>query len=385
MDLNDYFDPVSLPRPLIRNVHPKEEFGKRLVIHTPDFPIPEVKGYELAFMGVPEDRNSPNKGAQEAPDYIRQKLYSLSKLRPSIKMIDLGNMRPGSSPTDTLYGIRDIVFHLLENEVIPVIMGGSQEITLGCHQAVLKYRGRSRILTVDARLDMDKGEAEITSDNWLKDVIHQAPGKTGYLNLGHQEYLVSAADLERLTQLGYRSYRLGRIREDLSYYEPFFRDSEIHSFDLSAVRQCDAPGTLNPSPNGFSGYEICQMALFSGLSDHVSAFIVTEVNPRLDDREQTSHLAGQMIWFFSSGLAQRIQEIPDPGNENFTQYSIDPEETGHSITFLKSNRTDRWWMQSPLPDKLTGQKEWVACSYQDYVVAGKRKIPERWLDLLRQH
>ncbi len=383
MDLNDYFDPVSLPKPLIRNVHPREDFGKRLVIHTPDAPVPEVKGYGMALMGVPEDRNSRNKGSLEAPDHIRQKLYSLGRLRNTVRMIDLGNMRPGSSPSDTFYGIRDIVFHLLENDVIPVIMGGTQEITLGCHEAVLKYRGRSRILTLDARLDMDKGEKEITSDTWLEEIVRQAPGKTGYVNLGHQEYLVSPADLERLTRQGYRSYRLGRVREDLAYYEPFFRDSEVHSFDLSAVRQSDAPGTLNPSPNGFSGHEICQLALFSGLSDHVSAFIVTEVNPRLDVRDQTTHLAAQMIWFFTNGLAQRVQETPDPADENFTQYTIDPEETGHTITFLKSNRTDRWWLLSPLPDKITGEKEWIACSHEDYLRAGQREIPERWMDLLR--
>ncbi len=383
MDLNDYFDPVSLPKPLIRNVHARDEFGRRLTIHTPDTPVPELRDFDMALMGVPEDRSSRNKGSLEAPDHIRQKLYSLARLRNNVRMIDLGNMRPGSSPSDTFYGIRDIVFHLLENDVIPVIMGGTQEITLGCHEAVRKYRGRSRILTLDARLDMDKGEEKISSDSWLEQIIREKRGKTGFTNLGHQEYLVSPADLERLTKKGYRSYRLGRIRENIPYYEPFFRDSDIHSFDLSAVRQSDAPGTLNPSPNGFSGNEICQLALFSGLSDHISVFIVTEVNPRLDVRDQTTHLAAQMIWFFASGLAQRVRETPDPDHENFTQYNIDPEETGHQIAFLKSNRTNRWWFLTPLPDKVTGRQEWVACSYEDYLMAGQREIPERWLDFLK--
>ncbi len=383
MDLNDYFDPVSLPKPLVRNVHARDEFGRRLAIHTPDTPIPEVKDFDMALMGVPEDRNSQNKGSLEAPDHIRRKLYSLGRLRNAITMIDLGNMRPGSSPKDTFYGIRDIVFYLLENDVIPVIMGGTQDITLGCHEAVLKYRGRSRILTLDARLDMDKGEEEISSDTWLGKIIQEQRGKTGYVNLGHQEYLVSPADLEKLTARGFRSIRLGRIRENLPYYEPFFRDSDIHSFDLSSVRQSDAPATLNPSPNGFSGHEICQLALFSGLSDHISVFIVTEVNPRLDVRDQTTHLAAQMIWFFASGLAQRSREIPDPDNENFTQYTIDLEEAGSRITFLKSNRTNRWWFLSPVPDKITGRQEWVACSSQDYHLAGQREIPERWLDFLK--
>jgi arginase family enzyme len=262
-------------------------------------------------------------------------------------------------------------------------MGGTQEITLGCHEAVMKYRGHTRLLTVDARLDMDKGEEEISSDTWLKKILEEKEGKTRYINLGHQEYLVSHADLDRLSQKGFHSYRLGHVREDLSYYEPLFRDADIHSFDLAAVRQSDAPGTLNPSPNGFSGNEICQMALFSGLSDHVSVFLVSEVNPRLDMSGQTAHLAAQMIWFFSHGLAQRVQETPDPANEEFTQFIINLTGTDHKITFLKSTRTDRWWFLSPLPDKHTGKQEWVACSYRDYLMAGKQEIPERWLDLLK--
>jgi hypothetical protein len=37
-----------------------------------------------------------------------------------------------------------------------------------------------------------------------------------------------------------------------------------------------------------------------------------------------------------------------------------------------------------VPEKKERQQEWVACSYQDYLMAGKREIPERWLDLLRK-
>ncbi len=383
MELTDYFDPVSLPRPLVRNVHPKDEFGKRLTIHTPDTPIPSLEGFDMALMGVPEERNSQNKGSHDAPDHIRRKLYSLGRIRNAINILDLGNMRPGSSPSDTFFGIRDIVFHLLENNVIPVILGGTQDLTLGCHEAVMKYRGRSRLLTVDARLDMDKGEEEISSDTWLKKIMEEEGNKTGYVNLGHQEYLVSLSDLDRLTRKGFRTYRLGHIRENPEYYEPFFRDADIHSFDLSAVRQSDAPGTLNPSPNGFSGNEICQLSLFSGLSDQIAVYIVSEANPRLDSRDQTAHLAAQMVWFFTSGLAQRRKETPDPADETFTQYMIDLAGTGQKITFLKSNLTERWWFLNPGSEKNNETTEWIACSYQDYLMAGKREIPERWLNLLK--
>ena len=380
MDLNDYFDPVSIQKPLTHHVRPNDEFGKKLTIHTPDQPICDLTHFDIALMGVPEDRNSRNKGSSSAPDYIRQKLYTLSKIRNKIKIIDLGNMRPGKTPADTYYGIRDIVVHLLGNRVVPVIMGGTQDITYGCHKALMKFKNQSELITVDARLDLDKGIKEITSDNWLGKILKSKSSGIHYTNLGHQEYLVSSRDLGKLKKQGYSSFRLGKVWSDIKYFEPFFRDAFIHSFDISAVRQSDAPGTFNPSPNGFSGREICQMALFSGLSDHVSAFLLTEVNPLLDNRDQTSHLAAQIIWYFVDAFSQRILEVPSGEDENFTQYIISLADTDYKLTFLKSNQTNRWWIKSP-DDK---EVNWIACSYLDYQMASNQEIPERWLNFFKK-
>ncbi len=380
MDLNDYFDPVSIQKPLTRHVRPGDELGKKLVIHTPGRSVPDLQGYDLALLGVPEDRNSQNKGASSAPDPVRQKLYTLSRIRNKIQMIDLGNMRPGKTPADTWYGLRDIVFHLLEKRVVPVIMGGTQDITGACYEALVKYKKDPGLLTVDARLDLSKGAREYSSGNWLEKIIKKKHAGFHYTNLGHQEYMTGPGDLEKLRKRGYRSYRLGRVRSDMKYFEPCFRDAHIHSYDISAVRQSDAPGTFITSPNGFSGLEMCQMARFSGLSDQVSVFLVTEVNPLLDNRDQTAHLAAQVIWYFADAFSQRVIETPDPENENFTQYIVSLADSPYKLTFLKSNRTDRWWIKTPDEQNT----KWKACSYEDYQMAGRQEIPERWLDFFKQ-
>lgn len=384
MDLNDYFDPVSIQKPLIKNVQSREEFGKKIIIHTPDQPISNVSHFDIALLGVPEDRNSQNKGSSSAPDHIRQKLYSLSKIRNKINILDMGNMRTGATPSDTYYGLRDIVTYLLEHKVIPVILGGTQEITYDCHQALMKYKKKCRLVTVDARLDLGKGGKNISADSWLEKIIISKASGINYTNLGHQEYLVSFRDIEKLKKYGYYSYRLGRVHSDLKYFEPFFRDASLHSFDISAVRQCDAPGTLKASPNGFSGMDLCQLARFSGLSDHVSVFLITEVNPLLDNREQTSHLAAQTIWYFINGLSQRTIESPSSRAESFTQYIVNLNNTEYKLTFLKSNQTDRWWFKSPVKEKPSGETTWIACSYEDYQMASNQEIPERWLDFFKK-
>jgi hypothetical protein len=40
--------------------------------------------------------------------------------------------------------------------------------------------------------------------------------------------------------------------------------------------------------------------------------------------------------------------------------------------FLQSKKTGRWWMQLP-------NKNYIACSYNDYMLASHNEIPERWL------
>jgi len=384
MDLNDYFDPVSIQKPQVTNVHPRDDFGKKLFIHTPDLPISDLHRFDIAILGVPEDRNSQNKGASTAPDKIRQKLYSLSKIRNKLNITDLGNMKPGITPDDTYYGLRDIILSLLDYGVIPVILGGTQDITYSCHQALLKFRKSSRLVTVDARLDLGKGKKGLTSDTWLEKIIKSKASGISFTNLGHQEYMVSLKDLEKIKRHGFNSYRLGRIRSDIKYFEPFFRDASIHSFDISAVRQSDAPGTLNSSPNGFDGTEICQLSRFSGLSDHVSVFLLTEVNPLLDSRDQTAHLAAQMVWYFSDGLSQRKIENPSNQTEHYTQYIVNLINTDYKLTFVKSEQTDRWWFKTPEDKHTSDEDAWIACSYEDYQMASNQEIPERWLDFFKK-
>ena len=47
-------------------------------------------------------------------------------------------------------------------------------------------------------------------------------------------------------------------------------------------------------------------------------------------------------------------------------------ETIYHLLFLQSKKTGRWWMQMP-------DKRFIACSANDYMIAGSNEIPERWL------
>jgi hypothetical protein len=178
--------------------------------------------------------------------------------------------------------------------------------------------------------------------------------------------------------------RIGDARQAIYLTEPLLRDSDVVIFDISAVRQSDAPGTICPSPNGFYGEEICLLARYSGISDNLKLFGLFEINPDLDIRNQTSALAAQIIWFFMEGFAQKQYETSELEQKNsgrFTKYHVRITGLDDDIIFIKSNLTDRWWME--LSDE-TGKTIPVACSHDDYLSANRNELPDRWVKAMER-
>jgi formiminoglutamase len=153
------------------------------------------------------------------------------------------------------------------------------------------------------------------------------------------------------------------------------------SFDISAIRQSDAPGNGNASPNGFYGEEACQITRYAGMSDKLSSFGIYEINPAFDNNKQTAHLAAQMIWYFVDGFYNRKKDYPIVDKAEYTKYRVSITNHEHEIVFYKSNKSDRWWMDVPYP--LNHQIKFerhhmVPCSYSDYQTACSDEMPDRW-------
>ena len=102
LDLNDYFDPVSIEKPLWSHLTEPSSFSHNLLINTENREIADLDKIPLAIVGVPDDRRSPNKGCAGAPDEIRSELYQLSRLPAKMKIADLGNLKKGVSFDDSL-------------------------------------------------------------------------------------------------------------------------------------------------------------------------------------------------------------------------------------------------------------------------------------------
>ena len=296
-----------------------------------------------------------------------------------IRIIDLGNLRPGNTFNDTFVALRDVIAELTANQVTAVILGGSQDMTAACYMALTQSLNSVNLVTADATLDTI--DSPSGSYNYLARIL--ADRKLfKYTNLGHQQYLTDPDSLELLEKSYFESVRLGQLKNSIFLVEPILRDCNLFSFDIGSVKQSDAPGRISASPNGFFADEACQIARYAGLGDKISCFGIFEVNPRFDFHDLTSTVAAQMIWYFVEGFSGRKNEIPAADSSNFKVFIISHDNMEHDITFLKSLKTDRWWMEVPVVK--IGRKIMVACSVEDYQQACNHDIPDLWWKSFRK-
>jgi formiminoglutamase len=380
VNLNDYFNPVSLEGPDFESLHGHAGFPHNIAIHTENTPVKEISRYKIALLGVPEGRNSPNVGSLKGPDMIRAQLYRLAKIPGKSKIIDLGNMKQGATFSDTMAGLTDILSLLLSENIFPVIIGGSSALVPAIDRAISHFISDYTLTAVDPRIDFSNEKKEPDSFNYLNTIINNHKSTFfHYVNIGYQTYLNDQQVLNRFLKRKSDLLRIGDVRQAIHLTEPHFRDSDVAIFDISAVRQSDAPGTFLPSPNGFYGEEICLLSRYAGISDELKVFGLFDVNPEFDVRDQTSGLAAQIIWFFLEGFSQKLYETPVLSITNsgrFIKYHVRVTDLDEDLIFVKSSLTDRWWIELPAEKD---QYNYVACSHEDYLKANHNEVPDRWV------
>ncbi len=393
MNIVDFFDPVAEDILQIRNHQHPLVLGKTVLFHDMEHGFPDLKQVRIALVGVPEDRNANgNQGSALAPDTIRKHLYQLFRGPYNIRIADLGNIRRGNKVSDTYFAVSQVIAELIKKKIVPVIIGGSQDITYANYMAYEELGQIINIVSVDSRFDIGMSKDEkINHHNYLSNILTHVPSYLfNFANVGYQTYFVDQDAIELMQKLNFDIYRLGVVRSNLSEVEPVVRNADLLSIDMSGIRQSDAPGNAMASPNGFYGEEACQIVRYAGLSDKLSSIGFYETNPRFDLGGQTSHLVAQMIWYFFDGFYNRKQDMPDRERKetsDYIKYNVSIKDFNDAIIFYKSKISDRWWMEVPYPAGLHQKYErqyLVSCSYNDYLAACQDEVPEKWWQVYRK-
>lgn len=356
-----------------------QTIGKKLRVHSRTFE-PSLDGVKIAIVGVLESRNSINYVGEEFQfTEIRKAFYKLYPGNWLHEIADLGDIQRGESVEDTYSALIQVVSSLINANIIPIIIGGSQDLTYANYRAYDKISSMVNIVNVDKSFDLGDSSKPINNNSYLGKIILEQPYNLfNYTALGFQTYFNSQEEIDLMEKLYFESYRLGAITESICIVEPVFRDADIVTLDLNSVKSSEVSLKQKYSPNGFNGREICAISRYAGISNKVTSFGIYEYNPSQDD-EATAMLVAQLIWYFIEGVNCRIKDDDFSDFNSYLKFTVlvDSEE----LVFFKSKKTGRWWIEIPFLEYLntkSKQHPLLACTHEDYVSATKGVIPERW-------
>ncbi|CAN5310285.1 formimidoylglutamase [soil metagenome] len=381
--MQEFFTPIDTSEFNGAKKYAATAYGKIINAYVVGGDFPSLENVSLAIIGVEEDRKAlNNEGCGLAADYVRENFYKLFQGNYSAKIVDLGNIKKGSSIDDSYFAVTDVLTQLLKKNIIPIIIGGSQDLTYCNYLAYQKMEQTINVVAVDSSFDIGEGDKTLDSQSYLSKIILHKPNILfNFSNIGYQSYFVDQNSVELMNKLFFDAHRLGKVRKKMEDVEPIVRNADLLSFDVSAIRQSDAPGNGNASPNGFYGEEACQITRYAGMSDKLSSIGFYEINPAFDTNKQTAHLVAQMIWYFIDGFYNRKQDYPIVDKSEYTKYRVSIKDHEHEVVFYKSNKSDRWWMDVPYPINHQIKFErhhMVPCSYSDYETACTDELPDSW-------
>jgi formiminoglutamase len=377
MDLTDYLEPVSEEAEY--RLGEKTAFGKLVKMNLLGKGLPGWEKSDIAILGVSEYRGSGKKNDINAADNARKYLYQLTRPDEKMNISDLGNLKEGRSIEDSYAALRDVLTELMKNNTLPVVIGGGRDITLPMFRAYEAIMKTINLTAIDNRAGMvsDHFGNDFLLKSYLNKIIEsRSKHLFNYTSIGNQACFTGPEETRLLDELLFDSIRLGIARENIRETEPVLRDTDLLMISMSSIRQADAPASLFPSPNGFNGEEVCQLAWYGGKSERLSSLALVDWHGEYDDRDQTAHQVAQIAWYFIDGYYKRKGEYPFNPAKECTKYIVNISGSGNEIIFYKSGISERWWMEVPssrLPKSLL-----VACSHEDYQRACRQEVPERW-------
>jgi len=364
-----------------------QTLGRKLKIHSAQHGIPDLEGVNVAILGVLENRNDVNYIGEEFQlNEIRKSFYGLFPGSWSTTIADLGDIDKGESVEDTYFALKEAITILVKKNIIPVILGGSQDLTYANYRAYDALIPMVNIVNVDAQFNLGDSTKPIKNNSFVGKIILDQPYNLfNYATIGYQTYFNSQEEIDLMDNLYFESYRLGEVSKDVTIVEPVLRDANIVSIDLTSVKGSEVSLKQKYSPNGLDGKEICAIARYAGISNKVSSFGVYEYKPSKDD-ELTSMLVAQILWYFVEGVNYRVKDDDFLDDRNYQKYItlVESEE----LIFYKSNKTGRWWIEIPFLAEVNNKLKrhtLLPCMHQDYVEACNNKVPDRWYKALQKN
>ena len=216
MTLADFLSPIDLNDLGLPVAYYNSQFGKSIDKYVDRFPqwTDEKEKPDIAIFGVLEGRAAVNNnGTQKAPDQVRKYLYELYQGDYTTKVVDLWNIKAGATIRDTYVAVKQVMEELMKQEILPLVIGGGQDLTYAQYMAYENLEQRVEVAVVDAKFDLDQDNPEhmpLNSQTYLNHLIlHQPDYLFNLSNVAYQTYLVSKESISMYHKLFFNAKRLG--------------------------------------------------------------------------------------------------------------------------------------------------------------------------------
>ena len=347
--------------------------------------FPEINKKGIAIIYVPEYRGGDNN--EDTNEVFREELYKLFKGDNWSDVIyDLGTISPGENIKDTYFALTQVVSELIKEDIIPVIIGGSQDLTLACYIGFEKLERTINICSIDHSLDVGEPSEAVNHNGYVSHMLMQRPCYLfNYANIGLQRPLVSKKEIDLFEKLYFDVCRLGAFNSDFKLAEPYLRNSDLLSIDFSSIKASEIDFINYNQANGFRPDQICQIAKYAGMSDKMSCLGVFNVNP--NQSSIASKLLAQTIWYFIDGISERVGDFPVGTKKGYTKFYVHLEDFKDDLIFYKSDKSGRWWMEVAYPANEGSKYDrhhLIPCNQEDYENAMKNRIPNLWWQTLQK-
>jgi len=280
-----------------------------------------VKRARVEVIGVPMDLGADRRGVDMGPSAVRYAGLDAALQRLGCEVIDRGNIpvrvAESASPAEANAKYLPIIVEACEllavavEDVVrtggfPLVLGGDHSIAMGTLAGVARARGRAPgVIWVDAHGDIN---TPITSPSGN---VHGMP-----VHFALEAHSVSP---ERIVFIGLRDVDEGEKRAIRALGVKAFTMSDIDrtgmgaviaealaiaadgpgslhvSFDMDGIDPTEAPGVGTPVRGGISYREAHLLMEAVAASGTLGSLEITEINPILDNQNQTAILAVELV------------------------------------------------------------------------------------------
>lgn len=312
----------------------------------------------------------------------RAALYAMSWNFGTLGLADLGDLRK-PEPDFLIPLLRE----LQSAGILPILIGADRQLFRAQYQSFQEISSQLSVVVIDQQIRLSTRPAAKVLPEVLDPAFHNKRKHFYHLShLGAQQHLVDPAIFGLLEARHFDYVRLGQARDHIIEQEPLIRDADLLGLDISALQYFDAPAQQGYHPSGFTLEEATRLCRYAGISDKLQSFGIYGANEQCEERDQlvTAAAYAQMIWYFLDGFVARKGDYPVSAT-GLTEYVVDLKDFDR-ITFWKSPRSGRWWIQAPA-GKHKGEERHrlIPCSYQDYLQASQQEIPDRLMQAFKRY